>query len=99
MLVLLPPSETKAAGGDGGPLDLASLTAPELTPVRSRLVDTPLLAGLPEQARTNLAAGIPFPRRLGRPEDFAELALAIIGHGYLNGEVIRMDAALRMAPR
>ncbi|WP_411969421.1 SDR family NAD(P)-dependent oxidoreductase [Geodermatophilus sp. YIM 151500] len=63
------------------------------------LVDTPLLAGLPEEARSSLAAGIPFPRRLGRPEDFAELALDIVRHGYLNGEVIRMDGALRMAPR
>ncbi|MCW2695168.1 MAG: hypothetical protein JWR62_253 [Modestobacter sp.] len=63
------------------------------------LVDTPLLAGLPEEARTSLAAGIPFPRRLGRPDDYAQLALAIIEQGYLNGEVVRMDAALRMAPR
>ena len=54
---------------------------------------------LPEQARTALAAGIPFPKRLGRPDDFAQLALAIVEHGYLNGEVIRMDGALRMAPR
>ena len=63
------------------------------------LVDTPLLGGLPEEARQALAAGIPFPKRLGRPEDFAELALDIVAHGYLNGEVIRMDGALRMAPR
>ncbi|TFV53609.1 SDR family NAD(P)-dependent oxidoreductase [Blastococcus sp. TF02A_35] len=63
------------------------------------LVDTPLLAGLPEEARAALSAGIPFPKRLGRPSDFAELALAIVENGYLNGEVIRMDGALRMAPR
>ena len=63
------------------------------------LIDTPLLAGLPEEARTSLAAGIPFPRRLGRPADYAELVLAIVQQGYLNGEVVRMDAALRMAPR
>jgi NAD(P)-dependent dehydrogenase (short-subunit alcohol dehydrogenase family) len=63
------------------------------------LVDTPLLAGLPEEARQALAAGIPFPKRLARPDDFAELALDIVEHGYLNGEVIRMDGALRMAPR
>ena len=63
------------------------------------LVDTPLLAGLPEEARTALAAGIPFPKRLARPEDFAQLALDVVEHGYLNGEVIRMDGALRMAPR
>jgi NAD(P)-dependent dehydrogenase (short-subunit alcohol dehydrogenase family) len=63
------------------------------------LVDTPLLAGLPAEARAALATGIPFPKRLGRPADFAELALDIVEHGYLNGEVIRMDGALRMAPR
>ena len=63
------------------------------------LVDTPMLAGLPEEARTALAAGIPFPKRLARPADYAELALALVEHGYLNGEVFRMDGALRMAPR
>ncbi|MCF6507199.1 SDR family NAD(P)-dependent oxidoreductase [Blastococcus sp. MG754426] len=63
------------------------------------LVDTPLLGSLPEEARAALSAGIPFPKRLGRPSDFAELALAIVENGYLNGEVVRMDGALRMAPR
>jgi NAD(P)-dependent dehydrogenase (short-subunit alcohol dehydrogenase family) len=63
------------------------------------LVDTPLLGSLPEEARTALSSGVPFPKRLGRPSDFAELALDIIEHGYLNGEVIRMDGALRMAPK
>jgi NAD(P)-dependent dehydrogenase (short-subunit alcohol dehydrogenase family) len=63
------------------------------------LVDTPMLAGLPEEARQSLAAGIPFPKRLARPADYAELALDIVEHPYLNGEVIRMDGALRMAPK
>jgi NAD(P)-dependent dehydrogenase (short-subunit alcohol dehydrogenase family) len=63
------------------------------------LIDTPLLAALPDEARASLAANIPFPRRLGRPEDYAQLALDIVEHGYLNGEVIRMDGALRMAPK
>ena len=63
------------------------------------LVDTPMLAGLPQEARTALAAGIPFPKRLARPADYAELALDIVEHGYLNGEVFRMDGALRMAPK
>ena len=63
------------------------------------LVDTPMLAGLPAEARQNLAAGIPFPKRLAQPADYAELALGMIRHGYLNGEVIRMDGALRMAPK
>ncbi|NEK57229.1 SDR family NAD(P)-dependent oxidoreductase [Geodermatophilus sabuli] len=63
------------------------------------LIDTPLLAGLPEEARIALEAGIPFPKRLGRPADYADLAMHIVEHGYLNGEVIRLDGALRMAPR
>jgi NAD(P)-dependent dehydrogenase (short-subunit alcohol dehydrogenase family) len=63
------------------------------------LVDTPLLGTLPEQARAALSSGVPFPKRLGRPDDFAQLALNIVEHGYLNGEVIRMDGALRMAPK
>jgi NAD(P)-dependent dehydrogenase (short-subunit alcohol dehydrogenase family) len=63
------------------------------------LVDTPLLGTLPEEARQALSAGIPFPKRLGKPSDYAELALDIVEHGYLNGEVIRMDGALRMAPK
>jgi NAD(P)-dependent dehydrogenase (short-subunit alcohol dehydrogenase family) len=78
--------------------DLASVGVRVCT-IAPGLVDTPLLGSLPEQARQALSAGIPFPKRLGRPDDFAELALDIVEHGYLNGEVIRMDGALRMAPR
>ena len=63
------------------------------------LFDTPLLAGLPAEARTQLAASIPFPARLGRPAEFAELACHIAENAMLNGEVIRLDGALRMAPR
>ncbi len=63
------------------------------------IFDTPLLAGLPEDARTSLAAGVPFPHALGQPVQFAALARHIIENRYLNGEVIRLDAALRMAPR
>ncbi|WP_432843385.1 SDR family NAD(P)-dependent oxidoreductase [Dactylosporangium sp. CA-092794] len=63
------------------------------------IVDTPLLATVSEEFRAGLAAGVPFPRRLARPDEFAQLALAIVEHDYLNGEVIRMDGALRMAPR
>ncbi|HTX30585.1 MAG TPA: SDR family NAD(P)-dependent oxidoreductase [Solirubrobacteraceae bacterium] len=61
--------------------------------------DTPLLAGLPEENRQALAAAIPFPPRLGRPEEFAALAAHIVENEMLNGEVIRLDGALRMAPR
>ena len=60
---------------------------------------TPLLANLPQEAQDSLAASIPFPRRLGQAEEFASLALHMIDNPYLNGEVVRLDAALRMAPR
>ena len=60
---------------------------------------TPLLAGLPQEAQDSLAAAIPFPRRLGQADEFASLALHMIDNPYLNGEVVRLDAALRMAPR
>jgi NAD(P)-dependent dehydrogenase (short-subunit alcohol dehydrogenase family) len=63
------------------------------------IVETPMLATVSEEVRAGLAAGVPFPHRLARPEEYAQLALAIIDHDYLNGEVIRMDGALRMAPR
>ncbi|MEP7088887.1 MAG: SDR family NAD(P)-dependent oxidoreductase [Nocardioidaceae bacterium] len=63
------------------------------------IVETPMLATMPDEVRTRLAAGVPFPQRLARPEEFAQLALAVIDHDYLNGEVIRMDGALRMPPR
>jgi NAD(P)-dependent dehydrogenase (short-subunit alcohol dehydrogenase family) len=63
------------------------------------IVETPMLATVSEEFRAGLAAGVPFPQRLGRPEEYAQLALAIVEHDYLNGEVIRMDGALRMAPR
>jgi NAD(P)-dependent dehydrogenase (short-subunit alcohol dehydrogenase family) len=63
------------------------------------LFDTPLLAGLPAEARQQLAASIPFPPRLGLPAEFARLACQIVENEMLNGEVIRLDGALRMAPR
>jgi len=63
------------------------------------IVETPMLATVSEEVRAALAAGVPFPQRLARPEEYAQLAVAIIEHDYLNGEVIRMDGALRMAPR
>jgi NAD(P)-dependent dehydrogenase (short-subunit alcohol dehydrogenase family) len=63
------------------------------------LFDTPLLAGLPEPARVALARQIPFPPRLGRPEEYAALAKHIVENEMLNGEVIRLDGALRMGIR
>jgi NAD(P)-dependent dehydrogenase (short-subunit alcohol dehydrogenase family) len=63
------------------------------------LFDTPLLAALPQEARDALGASIPFPSRLGRPEEYAALACHIAENRMLNGEVIRLDGALRMPPR
>jgi NAD(P)-dependent dehydrogenase (short-subunit alcohol dehydrogenase family) len=63
------------------------------------LFDTPLLAALPEEARQALGAQIPFPSRLGQPSEYAQLACHIAENPMLNGEVIRLDGALRMAPR
>jgi 3-hydroxyacyl-CoA dehydrogenase / 3-hydroxy-2-methylbutyryl-CoA dehydrogenase len=63
------------------------------------LFDTPLLAALPEDARTALGAGIPFPSRLGRPEEYARLVEQIVANPMLNGETIRLDGALRMPPK
>jgi NAD(P)-dependent dehydrogenase (short-subunit alcohol dehydrogenase family) len=60
---------------------------------------TPLMAELPQQVQESLAASIPFPKRLGKPEEFAQLALCIVENLSLNGEVIRLDGGLRMAPR
>jgi 3-hydroxyacyl-CoA dehydrogenase/3-hydroxy-2-methylbutyryl-CoA dehydrogenase len=63
------------------------------------LFDTPLLAGLPEEARTALGEQVPHPHRLGRPQEYGELAAHIVENPMLNGEVVRLDGALRMPPR
>lgn len=63
------------------------------------IVDTPMLATVGEEFRAGLAAGVPFPPRLARPDEYAQLVVMVITHDYLNGETIRMDGALRMAPR
>ncbi|MDZ7938117.1 MAG: SDR family NAD(P)-dependent oxidoreductase [Rhodoferax sp.] len=63
------------------------------------LFATPLMKELPEAVQQTLAASIPFPPRLGHPAEFAQLAAHIVTNGHLNGEVIRLDGALRMAPR
>ncbi len=63
------------------------------------LFATPLMKQLPEPVQQSLAASIPFPSRLGKPEEFAQLACHIVTNSHLNGEVIRLDGALRMAPR
>src|SRR5688572_2372978 len=63
------------------------------------IIDTPLLAGLPEAARASLGQQVLFPKRLGRPEEYAELACFLLTHDYMNGETIRMDGGIRMAPK
>ncbi|MCX5393966.1 MULTISPECIES: SDR family NAD(P)-dependent oxidoreductase [Streptomyces] len=63
------------------------------------IVDTPMMAGFGEEVRAGLAASVTFPQRLARPEEYARLVTMIVEHDYLNGETIRMDGALRMAPR
>jgi NAD(P)-dependent dehydrogenase (short-subunit alcohol dehydrogenase family) len=78
--------------------DLASLGI-RVAAIAPGLFDTPLLAALPEDNRRALGETIPFPRRLGHPEEFAALAAHIVENPMLNGEVIRLDGALRMAPR
>jgi len=60
---------------------------------------TPMLHALPDEAQASLAAAVPFPKLLGRPEQYAELVLHMVENRYLNGEVIRLDGALRLAPR
>jgi NAD(P)-dependent dehydrogenase (short-subunit alcohol dehydrogenase family) len=78
--------------------DLASLGIRVCT-IAPGLFETPLLGGLPEAAREGLAEDVVFPKRLGRPRDFAHLVKAIVENPYLNGETIRLDGALRMQPR
>jgi NAD(P)-dependent dehydrogenase (short-subunit alcohol dehydrogenase family) len=88
---------------------VASLTLPAARDLSNRgirvntiapgLFDTPLLAALPQDKRDALGAGVPFPARLGKPEEFADLACHIAENRMLNGETIRLDGALRMPPR
>ena len=78
--------------------DLASSGIRVVT-IAPGLFDTPLLAGLPEEAREALGEQVPYPRRLGRPEEYAELAAHIVENPMLNGDTIRLDGALRMPPK
>jgi len=63
------------------------------------IFDTPLMAGLPEAARNSLGQQVPFPKRLGQPPEYAALVQHIIENNMLNGETIRLDGAIRMAPK
>jgi NAD(P)-dependent dehydrogenase (short-subunit alcohol dehydrogenase family) len=94
------------AASKGGIVSMTLPIAREFAPLGIRVVtiapgifDTPLLAALPEAARLSLGQQVPFPPRLGQPGEFAALAAHIIENEMLNGEVIRLDGALRMAPR
>jgi NAD(P)-dependent dehydrogenase (short-subunit alcohol dehydrogenase family) len=94
------------AASKGGVVSLTLPLAREFSRIGVRVVtiapgifDTPLMAGLPEAARESLAQQVPFPPRLGRPDEFAALARHIIENEMLNGEVIRLDGAMRMGPK
>lgn len=94
------------AASKGGIVGLTLPSARELARYGIRVVtlapglfDTPLMAGLPEKARISLGEQVPFPSRLGYPEEYADLVLHVFENRMLNGEVIRLDGALRMAPR
>jgi NAD(P)-dependent dehydrogenase (short-subunit alcohol dehydrogenase family) len=94
------------AASKGGVVALTLPVARELAASGIRVVaiapgifDTPMMAGLPEAARESLGKQVPFPSRLGRPEEYAALVRHIIENEMLNGEVIRLDGAIRMAPR
>jgi NAD(P)-dependent dehydrogenase (short-subunit alcohol dehydrogenase family) len=78
--------------------DLASKAIRVVT-IAPGLFDTPLLAGLPEPARESLGKQVPHPSRLGNPDEYGALAVHIVENPMLNGEVIRLDGAIRMAPR
>ena len=60
---------------------------------------TPLMLGAKQNVLDSLAASVPFPKRLGKPEEFASLVLELVRNGYFNGQAIRLDGAIRMAPR
>jgi len=94
------------AASKGGVVSLTLPVARELADLGIRVVtiapglfETPMLAALPEAARDSLGKQVPFPPRLGRPEEFAALVRHIVENEMLNGEVIRLDGAIRMAPR
>jgi NAD(P)-dependent dehydrogenase (short-subunit alcohol dehydrogenase family) len=94
------------AASKGGVLALVLPAARELAQFGIRvnaiapgIFATPMLMGMPEEVQQSLGASVPFPKRLGRPEQYADLVLHIIENRYINGETIRLDGALRMAPR
>lgn len=98
--------QTAYASSKAGVVGLTLPAAREFAPIGIRvctiapgIFETAMLKGLPEAAQEVLGASVPFPSRLGRPEEYASLALHIIGNPMLNGETIRLDGALRMPPK
>ena len=94
------------AASKGGVVALTLPLAREFAQLQARVAtiapgifDTPMLAGLPEAARESLGKQTPFPARLGNPAEYAALARHIVENQMLNGEVIRLDGAIRLAPR
>jgi NAD(P)-dependent dehydrogenase (short-subunit alcohol dehydrogenase family) len=94
------------ASSKGGIVAMTLPAARDLAPDGIRVVavapgvfDTAMVAGMPEDVRAALGASVPFPPRLGRPPEFAQLVCSIVENPMLNGEVVRLDGALRMAPR
>ncbi|WP_245429194.1 SDR family NAD(P)-dependent oxidoreductase [Rhodoplanes elegans] len=94
------------AASKGGIVSLTLPAARELAQFGIRVLAiapglflTPLMGTLPADVQASLAAAVPFPKRLGRPEEYADLVMACVGNVALNGEVIRLDGALRLAPR
>ena len=94
------------AASKGGVVALTLPVAREFAPLGIRVMaiapgifETPMLAALPEEARESLGKQVPFPARLGKPEEYAALVEHIVENQMLNGEVIRLDGAIRMAPR
>jgi len=94
------------ASSKGGVAALTLPAARELAQFAIRVVGiapgifgTPMLMALPQETQDSLGASVPYPKRLGAPREFGELVLSVIRNGYINGEVIRIDGALRMAPR
>ncbi|MDF1677708.1 MAG: SDR family oxidoreductase [Legionellaceae bacterium] len=98
--------QTAYSASKGGIVSMTLPAARELAPhgirvntIAPGLIATPLLLNMPEEVQVSLAESVPFPHRLGKPREFASLALHMIENPMINGEVIRLDGALRMAPR
>lgn len=98
--------QTAYSASKGGVVGMTIPMARDLSSVGIRvnciapgIIDTPLLAGLDNTMREALSENVPFPKRLGTPDDYASLAIELIQNGYMNGETVRIDGALRMAPR